>query len=91
MPRLSKEVERKQCEGKNGKERLVAGSLVVAGLNGTAGGAIAVARSAGGLVGFGGAAEKLEAREGFQLAMGHEWHPGERQRQSEHCFNRPHA
>ena len=91
MPRVSNEVERKQREGKNGNNLLVAWSLILAGLNGTAGGAIAVARDTRGRLVVRRAAEELETRGGLQLAMRHERHPGERQHQSEHCSKKPHA
>ena len=65
--------------------------LVLAGLKGTAGGVAAVAGAIGGGLASGGAAEELEAGDGFKAAMGHERHPEERQQQSQHCFHRPHA
>jgi len=39
---------------------------------------------------IGQAGEKLQARDGFQFAMGHEWHPSERQHQNHHSFQIPH-
>jgi hypothetical protein len=91
MPRVSNEVEREQSEGKNGNDLLMTWSLILAGLNGTAGGVTTVARATGGGLAVRRAAEEREARAGLQLAMRHERHPSERQQQSEHCLNGPHA
>lgn len=91
MAEVSNEVEREQREDENRNDLFVAWSLVPAGLNGAAGGAIAVARDTGGGLGFGRASEERETRGGFELTMRHERHPSERQHQSEHCSNRPHA
>lgn len=91
MPGVRNDVEREQREGKNRNDLLRTWGLILAGLNGTAGGAVAMARCfRGGLI-LKGTAEELEAGNGFQLAMRHERHPGERQHQSEHCFYKPHA
>ena len=91
MPGVGCNFEREEREGKDGNDLLRTWGLILAGLNGTAGGAVALARCfRGGLI-FKGTAEELEAGNGFQLAMRHERHPGERQHQSEHCFYIPHA
>ena len=50
-----------------------------------------MARAGVGGLATGHAAEKLEARDGLQLAMRHERHPSKRQHQSQHCSKRPHA
>ena len=91
MPGVRNDVEREQREGKNRNDLLRTCGVILAGLNGTAGGAVAVAGCfRGGLI-LKDTAEELEAGDGFQLAMRHERHPGERQHQSEHCFCKPHA
>jgi hypothetical protein len=91
MTGVSNDVERKQHKGKNRNDGLMTWGLILAGLNGTAGGATAVAGRVRGSLSLRGTAEELEAGDGFERAMRHERHPGERQQQSEHCFYRPHA
>ena len=91
MPGVRNDVERDQREGKNRKDLLMAWGLILAGLNGTAGGAAAMARGFRGGLFLKSTSEELEAGNSFQLTMRHERHPGERQHQSEHCFYKPHA
>ena len=88
---VSNDVEREWREGKNRNDLLLAWSLIIAGLDLAAGSALARARDRVGGLGVRAATEKLEAGDGLDLAMRHEWHPGERQHQSEHCSKRPHA
>ncbi len=75
-----------RCEDRKRSKGLMIWELVLAGLNGTAGGVAAVAGAIGGGLASGGAAEELEAGDGFKVTMGHERHPSERQHQSHHRF-----
>jgi hypothetical protein len=91
MAEVSNEVEREKREDENRNDLFVAWSLILARLDGAAGGAVAVTRDTGGGLAVRRAAEEREARGGLQLAMRHERHPGERQHQSEHCSKRQHG